>query len=90
MKVFATKNFMRFAKKFKVSANLLLAALQEPPDADLGGDVFKYRLARSGEGTRGGARMIVAVRKAQRVVLMYGFEKKDLPNIRQDELKELK
>lgn len=43
-----------------------------------------------GEGTSGGARAIVAVKAGYRLVLMYGFEKKDLGNIRPDELKQFK
>lgn len=56
-------------------------------DADLGGGVFKYRLAREGEGLSGGARALIAMRARQRAVLMFGFEKKDLANIKPDELK---
>jgi hypothetical protein len=64
--------------------------MQEKPDADLGGNVFKFRLARRGEGSSGGARAIVAMKVGQRIVLMYGFEKKDMGNIRPDELKQFK
>jgi len=56
-------------------------------DADLGGGIFKFRLARRGEGTSGGARAIVAMKAGQRVVLMFGFEKKDRANIQADELR---
>jgi hypothetical protein len=52
----------------------------------LGGGVFKYRLARHGEGTSGGARALIAMKVGQRAVLMFGFEKKDLANIKSDEL----
>jgi hypothetical protein len=38
----------------------------------------------------GGARAIVAMKVGLRVVLMYGFEKKDLGNIEKNELKEFK
>ena len=39
-----------------------------------------------GEGTSGGARAIVAMKVGLRVVLMFGFEKKDIANIKGDEL----
>jgi hypothetical protein len=52
--------------------------------------VFKYRLAREGEGSSGGARAIVAMKVGRRAVLMYGFEKRDRANIRKDELKQFK
>jgi hypothetical protein len=89
-RLFATKNFMRFARGFGSSPQDLWDAVQEKPDADLGGGVFKFRLAREGEGTSGGARAIVAMKVGRRVVLMYGFEKKDLGNIQKNELQEFK
>lgn len=90
MRAFATKNFVRFARNFGATEQDLWDAIQKTPDADLGGGVFKFRLARKGEGTSGGARAIVAMKSGQRVVFMYGFEKKDLANIRKDELKGFK
>lgn len=81
---------MRFARRLGSGEQDLWEAVQEKPDADLGGGVFKFRLARKGEGTSGGARAIVAMKARQRIVLMYGFEKKDLANIRPDELKQFK
>jgi hypothetical protein len=89
-RLFATKNFMRFARGFGSSPKDLWDAVQAKPDADLGGGVFKFRLAREGEGASGGARAIVAMKVGRRVVLMYGFEKKDLGNIQRNELKEFK
>jgi hypothetical protein len=81
---------MRFARNFGATEQDLWDAIQKTPDADLGGSVFKFRFARKGEGTSGGARAIVAMKCGQRVVFMYGFEKKDLVNIRKDELKAFK
>jgi hypothetical protein len=90
LRAFATKNFMRFARKFGAAEQDLWDAIQKIPDADLGGGVFKFRLARKGEGASGGARAIVAMRSGHRVIFMYGFEKKDLANIDKDELKAFK
>jgi hypothetical protein len=87
LRIFGNKPFMRFARKFGSSSENLWSSLQEDPDADLGGGVFKYRLAREGEGTSGGGRAIVAMKAGQLIVMMYGFEKKDLDNIKNDELK---
>lgn len=78
---------MRFARRFGISDAELWEAVSGEFDADLGGGVFKFRLARGGEGTSGGARAIVAMRTGRRVVLMFGFEKKDQANIRADELR---
>lgn len=55
-------------------------------DADLGGGVIKLRIARKGEGKSGGSRAIVLFRSQVRAVFVYGFEKKDLDNIKPIEL----
>lgn len=90
LRVFGTKPFMRFARKFNASDQDLWEGAQGEPDADLGGNVFKVRLGREGEGTSGGARLIVAMKKAERVVMMFAFEKKDMENIDTKELKAFK
>jgi hypothetical protein len=87
LRVFASKPFMRFARRFEISDADLWQAVNGAYDADLGGGVFKFRLARRGEGTSGGARAIVAMKVGLRIVLMYGFEKKDQANIKIDELR---
>jgi hypothetical protein len=90
LRVFGTKPFMRFARKFDASDKDLWEGAQEEPDADLGGNVFKFRLGREGEGTSGGARLIVAMKQGERIVMMFAFEKKDLANIDTKELKAFK
>jgi hypothetical protein len=55
-------------------------------DADLGGGVVKQRIPRTGGGKSGGSRSIILFRKNDRAVYVYGFEKKDLANIRPNEL----
>jgi hypothetical protein len=79
---------MRFARRFGIDDQALRDTVNGPCDADLGGGVFKYRLARQGEGSSGGARALIAMKVGQRAVLMFGFEKKDQANIGLDELKE--
>jgi hypothetical protein len=78
---------MRFARRFGINDAELWHAINGEFDADLCGGIFKFRLARQGEGTSGGARAIVAMKVGQRVVLMFGFEKKDQANIKADELR---
>jgi len=87
LRVYASKPFMRFARRFDIGEAELWQAVQGEWDADLGGGVFKFRLARRGEGTSGGARAIVAMKVGLRIVLMFGFEKKDMANIKIDELR---
>jgi hypothetical protein len=87
LRVFASKPSMRFARRFGIDDKALWETLNRAHDADLGGGVFKLRLARQGEGVSGGARALVAMKIGKRAVLMFGFEKKDLANIKPDELK---
>ena len=55
LRVFASKPFMRFARRFEVEDEALWETVNGAYDADLGGGVFKYRLAREEEGSSGGA-----------------------------------
>jgi hypothetical protein len=55
-------------------------------DADLGGGVIKQRIARAGEGKSGGTRCIILFRFRGRAVFVFGFEKKDLGNIKANEV----
>ena len=87
LRVFASKPFMRFARRFGIDDEALWNTVNGPCDADLRGGLFKYRLAREGEGSSGGARALIAMRVGRRAVLMFGFEKKDLANIKPDELR---
>ena len=81
LRVFASKPFMRFARRFGIGDEALWETVNGAFDADLGGGLFKFRLAREGEGSSGGARALIAMRVGQRAVLMFGFEKKDQANI---------
>ncbi len=58
-------------------------------DADLGGHLVKKRVALPGQGKRGGARTIVATKRAGRWFFIFGFEKNERANIDKDELKVL-
>ena len=87
LRVFASKPFMRFARRFGIGDESLWETVNGAFDADLGGGLFKFRLARLGEGSSGGARALIAMKVGQRAVLMFGFEKKDQANIRPDELR---
>lgn len=88
--VYKTKPFNRFARKARISDEDLWKAAhlasQGLIDADLGGGVLKQRIARAGEGKSGGSRAILLFRFRQRLVFVYGFEKKDRANITTEEL----
>jgi hypothetical protein len=85
-----TKPFARFARKARIAEADLwqTASLANAGaiDADLGGGVIKQRIARAGEGKSGGTRCIILFRFKGRLVFVYGFEKKDLGNIKTNEL----
>jgi hypothetical protein len=79
------RGFARVARKEGVSDRALLRAAQEIDagliDARLGGCLVKKRLARTGGGKRGGYRLIVAYRQADRVVCLFLFGKNERDNI---------
>jgi len=82
--------FSRFARKENINdAELLNIADQIEAgqfDADLGGGVFKIRIARTGEGKSGGYRVIVFFKSGERTFFVHGFAKSDMANISKKEL----
>jgi hypothetical protein len=92
VRVFKTKWFGRFARKERLSDQKLAEAVREVEeglhDGDLGGGLVKKRLARSGEGKRGGYRAIIVYLKGSRAVFLYGFAKSDKENLDPVELRE--
>jgi hypothetical protein len=92
--VFKNLWFSRFAEKEGISDRELMdaASLIESgrADADLGGGVYKQRIARSGSGKSGGYRAIVFFRSGERALFVYGFAKSDKGNISEKELANFK
>jgi hypothetical protein len=72
-RVFKTKTFARWSRKAGVPDDALGTAVQEMVagliDADLGGHVYKKRVAMPGRGKSGGARVILGTRLEEKVVL---------------------
>jgi hypothetical protein len=93
-RVFKYPRFIRFANKEGITDQELLEAVDQleadQADANLGGDVYKVRIARQGEGKRGGHRVIVYFRNEYRTFFSYGFSKNDRGNISEKELKGFK
>ncbi|MGY4752615.1 type II toxin-antitoxin system RelE/ParE family toxin [Pannonibacter sp. Q-1] len=94
MTVFVTKEFARFARKSRLSADRLLQAAAEVMegryDADLGVGVFKQRVAREGGGKSGGFRTIVVFKAGDHSFFVHGFAKSDKANVSAKELKALR
>ena len=59
-------------------------------DADLGGGVFKQRVARQGGGKSGGFRTILFFKAGRHAFFVYGFAKSERANVSEKELKALK
>lgn len=98
MRVFKTKWFARFAKRAGIDDQTLESAIQSAIqraekgiiDADLGANVIKLRVSRSGEGRSKGYRTIIAYKYRDRAIFFYGFAKNEKANIAQEELETLK
>lgn len=94
MTVFATKEFARFARRSRLSGAKLLQAATEVMDgqydADLGGGVFKQRVAREGGGKSGGFRTIILFKVGGHCFFAHGFAKSEKANVSSKELKALK
>jgi hypothetical protein len=88
------RGIARFANKEGITDSELEEAVNQleagQADANLGGNVYKVRLARPGEGKSGGYRVIVFFRNEERTFFAYGFAKSARSNISQKELKKLK
>lgn len=94
MTVLMTKVFARFARKASLAdASLAKAAADVAAgefDADLGGHVYKQRVARSGGGKSGGFRTIILFKVGGHSFFAHGFAKNEKANITAKELKALK
>jgi hypothetical protein len=90
MRVFKTKTFEPWAGKTGVTDGALLNAVAQMErgliDADLGGNLFKQRVALPGRGKSASTRTIVATRFAGMLFFLYGFEKSERDNISGKEL----
>ena len=94
MAIYKTRWFTRWARKQGLDNLSLCAAVREMTEglyeADLGGGLLKKRVARTGQGKRGGFRTLIATNKGNRWVFVYGFSKNERSNIDKDEEEGLK
>ena len=90
MKRLCTKWFKKWAKKVKLSNHHLIEAIDNLEKglsvADLGGNLFKIRVKRAGQGKSSGFRTIIAYKKDDKAIFIYGFEKNAKSNIDKAEL----
>ena len=94
MKIYKNVQFRRWQTKNKMSDTILVKAVEEMEsgliDADLGGNIFKKRVAKAGMGKRGGYRTIVAMKQSMGWFFLFGFSKSENENIDNHELKAIK
>jgi hypothetical protein len=74
-----SKLFRRFANENELSDTALCGAIRELSagliHANLGGGVYKQRIARAGQGKSGGFRTVIFFRAGQRAIFILGFAK---------------
>jgi hypothetical protein len=92
VRIFKNTWFTRFAAREGITDGelevIVSNALEvEQAEANLGGGVYKVRVARSGKGKSGGYRVIVYFRNGERTFYVYGFAKSNRGNIGQKELR---
>ena len=89
-RILKTRTFNRWLRKTLLTDTALLKAIDEMEqglvDADLGGNVYKKRVALPGRGKSGSTRTLIATNRQSRWFFMFGFEKNDKENITQAEL----
>ncbi|WP_027578794.1 type II toxin-antitoxin system RelE/ParE family toxin [Bradyrhizobium sp. Ai1a-2] len=89
MRIFKTKTLARFTRQNGIPDTSLVSAVERARrgliDADLGGRIIKQRVARPGEGKRGGFRLLVGF-GSHRAVFLFGFAKNERENIDDAEL----
>lgn len=94
MIIYKTRWFEAWANKQGLSNLAICHAVQEMQqglyEADLGGGLFKKRLARQGQGKSGGFRTLIATNKGDRWFFVFGFAKNTRSSIDKDEERALK
>jgi hypothetical protein len=94
MRVFKTRYFARFARQESIFDDMLAKAIRDAENgliaAELGGVLIKLRIARHGQGKRGGYRTLIAYTKGRRAVFLLGFAKNEQENIDPKQLADLK
>lgn len=91
MRIFKYRTFHQWAKSEKIEDNLLINAIHEMEkgllDAKLGDGLYKKRIARKGQGKRGGYRMIIAFKQSDLSFFIYGYSKNEISTISEKEEK---
>ncbi|MEY1682659.1 type II toxin-antitoxin system RelE/ParE family toxin [Stenotrophomonas maltophilia] len=80
-RIFRTRSFNRSMRRTTLSDAALYRSVREMEaglvDADLGGGIFKKRVALPGRGKRGSVRIIVATQRGGHRFFLFGYEKNE-------------
>ena len=94
MKILTTKWFKKWSAKAKLNQEGLLAAIKNLENglssSNLGDHLFKIRVKREHSGKSSGFRTIVAYKKGDTAIFLYGFGKNERDNINSVELRYFK
>ena len=94
MKIYKTRVFHRWANDEGLTDAAICDAVKEMNnglfDADLGGGLFKKRIAKQGKGKSGGFRTLLATNRGDKWFFIFGFQKNERSNIDKDEKEALK
>lgn len=89
MRIFKYKLFHQWAKGEDLSDQALKVTIDEIAaglfEANLGSGLYKKRVARKGQGKRGGYRTLLAFRHKDKSFFMYGFAKNERENFSKKE-----
>ena len=88
-----SRTLAKFTQRNRIADLSLVAAVERALrgliDADLASHIIKQRVARPGEGKRGGFRLLIGL-GPKRSVFLFGFAKNERENIANAELKTLR
>ena len=89
MRIFKTRTLAKFTRQHGIGDASLVEAIERAKrgliDAELGGRIIKQRVARPGQGKRGGFRMLIGF-GSDRAVYLFAFAKNERENISNSEL----
>lgn len=85
VRIYKTKSFFHWSSKHEVEDIHLVKAVEEIKVGinvvDLGGYLYKKRIATKGRGKSGSVRTILAYKREEAVFFLYGYEKGEKDNI---------
>jgi hypothetical protein len=94
MRIFVNRQFRKFVADNAIAHASLCKAVREISTglahANLGGGVYKQRIARKGQGKSGGFRTIIFFRAHKTALFILGFAKNDQDNLERNEIAGLK